>query len=64
MSKVNMAIMITGVVGVLGLTVAQSLQVRQLEARLADLESSLGGAAAVQTDGTPRASAAGAPAGR
>jgi hypothetical protein len=48
MSKLNTVFMAVGVVGVLGLTVAQSLQVRKLEARLVDLERSLGGQTAVQ----------------
>ena len=64
MSKVNMGIILIGVAGVLGLTVAQSLQVRKLEARLAEVEHSIGGVASVEADGAPRSSKAAGRAGQ
>jgi len=54
MSKVNTAIVIAATVGILGITVAQSVQVRQLEERLAALESASGVPTATEGVGNVR----------
>jgi hypothetical protein len=62
MSKINTAIVIAGTVGFLGITAAQTSQVRQLEERLVALESAAGGGATAQVDNSFRRVAATAPA--
>ena len=54
MSRINTAIVIAATVGILGITVAQSMQVRRLEARLLALESASGVAAVAEVDGPIR----------